>query len=377
MPNSDVIGHVLLVIDGAKSGYKAIEVSLKGYATVHWSETQGTGDDRRTVFYSSCEDYVANTAVLWSRESSPDGQLAAGSYRFQFSLRFQAIGRVIHGLTIPPTFNGTVGRIVYEVQAVIVRTSALKINRRVSVEFPYSTVVDPNLSPGVMLPQVFQVQKTLCCLCCVSGPISLTARIPRSGFCVGVGDAIPFEVDVDNGSNRQIRYLQATLTRRVIYTAQGHRNISEKDIRGVNRDTPIQPGNSSSWKPFPLSVPNIEPSITTCSIIELRYVLKVQAVISGAINPHVEFNLLLGNVPVSVNEGSQSFPPSAPPATASYPASIPTQGTPYHLDSTAPHPQPVLPAPQPATFVPPTPASDLPQGYHQNHHQDVKRCCIC
>ena len=39
-------------------------------------------------------------------------------------------------------------------------------------------------------------------------------------------------------------------------------------------------------------------------------------------NPHVEFSLLLGNVPVSVNEGSQSFPPSAPPATAPYPASI-------------------------------------------------------
>ena len=121
------------------------------------------------------------------------------------------------------------------------------------------------------------------------------------------------------------------MTRRVIYTAQGHRNISEKDILGVhvNRDTPIQPGNSSSWKPFPLSIPNIELSITTCSIIELRYILKVQAVISGAINPHVEFNLLLGNVPVSGNEGSQSFPPSAPPATAPYPASIPTQGTPY------------------------------------------------
>ena len=74
------------------------------------------------------------------------------------------------------------------------------------------------------------------------------------------------------------------MTRRVIYTAQGHRNISEKDIRGMNRDTPIQPGNSSSWKSFPLSIPNIEPSITTCSIIELRYVLKVQAVISGTIN---------------------------------------------------------------------------------------------
>ena len=49
--NSDVTGHVMLVTDEAKSGYKAIEVSLQGYATVRWSETHGSGDSRRTVTY--------------------------------------------------------------------------------------------------------------------------------------------------------------------------------------------------------------------------------------------------------------------------------------------------------------------------------------
>ena len=80
--NSDVTGHVLLVTDEAKSGsYKAIEVSLKGHATVRWSETHGSGDSRRTVTYYSHEDYIANTAaVLWSKENAPDGQIAAGSH---------------------------------------------------------------------------------------------------------------------------------------------------------------------------------------------------------------------------------------------------------------------------------------------------------
>ena len=66
--NSDVTGHVLLVTDEAKSGYKAIEVTLKGYATVCWSETEGSGDNERTVTYYSHEDYIANTAVLWSKD---------------------------------------------------------------------------------------------------------------------------------------------------------------------------------------------------------------------------------------------------------------------------------------------------------------------
>ena len=47
--NSDVTGHVVLVIDEANSGYKAIEITLKGYGVVNWSETRGSGDDRRTV----------------------------------------------------------------------------------------------------------------------------------------------------------------------------------------------------------------------------------------------------------------------------------------------------------------------------------------
>ena len=320
VPGSDVTGHVVLVTDEAKSGYTSIEVSLKGYASVHWSETQGTGDDRRTVWYSSREEYVAKTAILWNKQNSPDGLLEAGTYKFQFSLSFQPFSRVVYGLVLPPTYHGLNGRIVYEVQAVIVKASALKINKRVSVEFPYSTVVDLNASPGILSPQMLQVQKTLCCLCCATGPISLTARIPRSGFCVGVRDAVSVEVDIENGSNRQIRYLQAELIKRVICTAQGHHEVSENTIRHINSNTPIQPGSNSSWKPHPLSIPNTEASITTCGIIELRYILKVQAVVSGAVNPKVEFTLLLGNVPISGVEGSQPLLPSAPLATASYPA---------------------------------------------------------
>ena len=75
--NSEVTGHVVLVTDEAKSGYKAIEVTLKGYATVRWTETIGTGENRRTNTYYSHEVYIANTAVLWSKDSAPGGQIAA------------------------------------------------------------------------------------------------------------------------------------------------------------------------------------------------------------------------------------------------------------------------------------------------------------
>ena len=63
--NSEVTGHVVLVTDEAKSGYKAIEVTLKGYATVRWTETIGNARIDVNTYYSH-EVYIANTAVLWS-----------------------------------------------------------------------------------------------------------------------------------------------------------------------------------------------------------------------------------------------------------------------------------------------------------------------
>ena len=360
-PNSDVTGHVLLVTDEAKSGYKAIEVTLKGYATVRWSHTEGSGDNQRTVTYYSHEDYIANTAVLWSNDSAPGGQIAPGSYQFQFSLRFQADG------PLPPSFQGTVGKIVYEVEAVIIKTAALKFNTKFAVELPYSPAIaaDPSLTPGVLEPKILQVQKTLCCLCCASGPISMTARIPRSGYCIGVGDTIPLEVDIENGSSRQIRQLRAILIRMVTYIAQGHHRPEPKNVLLVGSGTPIQPGNSSTWRPPPLSIPDTEPSIATCNIINLGYILKVQAMITGVfIYPNVNFNLFLGNVPVSGIDGSQPLPSSALLATDPYPAPpvpIASQGTPYPPDPT-PYPQPI---PQPAAFAPPpaSGSSGLPPGF--------------
>ena len=268
-------------------------------------------------------------------------------------MKFEADG------PLPCTFVGPCGKIVYEVEAVIVKTAGLKFNERFSVQLPFSSVVNTNLTPGALEPKIQQVQKTLCCLCCASGPIVLTARIPRTGFCIGM-DAIPFEVDLENGSNRHVKQLRATLIKKMIYFAEGSRHISLRNIAVLNSDTPIQPGTTTSWKPAPFSIPNTEPLITTSKIIQLEYYFRVQACMDYAINPHVEFGLILGNVPMNGVEGSQPLPPSAPPATAPYPVPVPTQTTPYPPDP-APYPQP---APPSAAFAPPPPPSTgLPPGF--------------
>ena len=138
----------------------------------------------------------------------------------------------------------------------------------------------------------------------------------RTGFCI-VQDAIPYEVDIENGSNRRIRQLVAQLQKRVVYTAQGHHLHSIKTIAEVASD-PIEPGNSRSWQPPPLPVPDTEPTIASCSIIRVNYYLKIKASISGAINPHVDFVLFLGNVPLSGVEDATITQLPPPSKTCTY-----------------------------------------------------------
>ena len=291
--NSDVSGHVLIEADKDKPNYKSIQVSLKGYALVSIAEAKSdaSGNRWRTEYRQSSEDYTTRTIEVWSKARSPENQLTAGSHRFPFSFRIRLSG--------PPSFKGTAGGIYYQVDARIVSVK----NKTVrtcwpGASFQYSPLVDLNFDLKVLQPRILQVQKTLCCFCCASGPISLTVRIPRTGYCCTGNDAIPLEVDIENGSNRRIRFLKANLKRFVVYIAQG-RSVHDRDIIARTKsDTAIRAGQSLTWRPPPLSIPETVASFTTCSIIKLRYYLKVQAVVFGSCNPNVKFDLVLGNVPI-------------------------------------------------------------------------------
>ena len=82
------------------------------------------------------------------------------------------------------------------------------------------------------------------------------------------GDATPFEVDTENGSNRRIRRLVAQLRKRVFYTAQHYHRVEVTTLEEVSSD-PIDAGNCLSWRPPPLLVPATEPTIVNSSMIRV------------------------------------------------------------------------------------------------------------
>ena len=301
---SEIVGSVFIVTEEAKQDYSSIEVTLKGYADVQWTESSSS-DNQRSNTYHSHEDYVSQVAIVWDKETAPNRELSPGTYEFPFSLKLQTSGR-----PLPPSFEGTYGRIRYEIEATIIKASSLKRNQRITAQVTLAPAVDFNDVPDVKLPKMLQVDKTLCCLCCASGPISLTARVPRTGFCV-LQDTLSFEADIENGSNRRIKQLVAQLQRQVIYSAMGHHQYDISILAEVCSD-PIEAGSILSWKPPPLHVSATELTIACCSIIEVKYFLVIQASISGAIDPHVDFDLFLGNVPLIGVETTTSIQPTPP-----------------------------------------------------------------
>ena len=314
-PGMMVTGTVTAETDVPKD-YKQIKVQLVGKADVHWVERHHdrraghAGHDRRTVHYRSDEQYIDCAAVLWDKDNAGGSAFPVGIHNYNFSFQ-------LAGPKLPASFKGTVGQIRYTVEARVVKQGLLKRDTTATAIIPLHNTVTIN-SPQLMSPVSMKVQKTLCCWCCASGPIVMNVQIPRTGFCIK-NDSIPIKVSVENGSSREIRQVIASIHKQVVYTARGsHRhdetNRHDSDNIATIGSELITPHNSIVWRPNPLTIPETSPTLTSCAIIQVNYLLRVTAAISWGINPCINIPITLGNVPLSEElDSAPLFLPSNPP----------------------------------------------------------------
>ena len=292
-PGSEVSGALLFVLHEAKS-YNCIEIALHGDAHVHWTETQGTGDDSREESYTAREKYVKLEALLWSKQQVPDGKLQPGEYNYPFQFILPA--------HLPPSFKGSVGSIKYYVEGKI-RTGVFKFDRKTQVEIPVVEIVDINF-PQLQVPLRQQVEKKVL----FSGQVAMIVDLLRTGYCVG--DSIPLTVTVDNGTGREVK-VRVEVHQTVIYHAQGRRNYGGRGRVANAVSEPMKPKNTSTCHPS-ITIPPIEPTMTSCGIITIAYSLVVTTVIPRAINLVTKLPITIGNVPV----------PREPNETTGYPAPV-------------------------------------------------------
>ena len=155
-----------------------------------------------------------------------------------------------------------------------------------------NSVVDLNLIQGADIAQTNSKVKTFGCLCCTSGPLSATVRIPRYGYTPG--EVIPISAEIENLSKKQMNCTKVRLLQDVVFRATNGRESTTHILQEVKRG-PIEAGESDVWNGQPLLIPAVPPSgLGGCRIMDVSYRLEFRVDPSG-----VGFDLVV-SIPITV-----------------------------------------------------------------------------
>lgn len=108
--------------------------------------------------------------------------------------------------------------------------------------FTVITPVDLNKTAKCKEPFKLELEKTFCCFCCKSGPLSVVVHLPVTGFVSG--QIIPITAEVDNGSNVTVDALKLCLRKKISFQVQQPRSANKKEVEKIDELTmgPIDAG---------------------------------------------------------------------------------------------------------------------------------------
>ncbi|KAJ8285482.1 hypothetical protein GJAV_G00027300 [Gymnothorax javanicus] len=194
----------------------------------------------------------------------------------------------------PSSFEGAHGRVAYSLVVQIHRPWHLAKEFRSELNFVCH--IDAN-HPQLLAPLSASNSKELCCLCCASGPISMTVRLERKGYVPG--EMIQIIADFDNATSRTLVPKAALVQTQTFYTLSrsSHRIVPKELVKVEGRC--VNPHSTGVWGQQMLQIPaNVPLTISNCQILELQYSLLVSLSIPNATNLSVVFPLVICSIPV-------------------------------------------------------------------------------
>ncbi|XP_043920078.1 arrestin domain-containing protein 3-like [Protopterus annectens] len=284
-----ITGKVILLLN-EKTKVKSLSILFRGEARVRWKETTGSGSDEETKTYSEVVEYF-NQKYYPIGEINDDAvkedtrNLFAGQHEFPFSFQLPATPLV-------PSFKGEHGAVRYYMRAKLHRPWRLAMEE--VEELIIFQHIDIN-QPHLLTPVNETKQKTVGCLCCISGLISLSVRIARKAYVTG--ETVLIFAEIQNLSSRKL-VPRVSLYQIQTFHAEGHRNISQKVLVEYKTE-PVLPGNTDVWNGRPVLIPPVVPSLLNCTIIYVEYTLKITIKIPCSKNLQMNLPIVIGSIPLS------------------------------------------------------------------------------
>jgi len=282
-------GNVILKLKKAMPIIE-IKVKLKGECKVSWSETEGSGDDERTVWYTNYEKYLDQKVILF--KPSQQETFNAGESSFPFSY--------ILSKDLPESFKGVDGKVTYKARATVEsseRIGLFSFKCEESEKFTVHALV-PLPPTAYELTSIFGSKNLpFCCdyCCCISsGKISATLTIDKGGYMPG--EEISFNSEISNKSMSQLDGIMLVMKQKITYKAKhGHTTTSITKVPYTKQayQNGLPGGQDMVW-PVSVRVPCSYPptNLGTCKIIDISYYLELEiGEDTGCCAPDVHFRI--------------------------------------------------------------------------------------
>ncbi|KAK0055336.1 arrestin domain-containing protein 3 [Biomphalaria pfeifferi] len=259
---------------------KCFEIILSGSKTVYHPGERVQG----IVVVELKGDMKMRSLRIFMKEVA-DGRdtLSDGHHELNFSFDLPMGG-------ISTSFEGKHGSIRYWLKAEM--DKPWSFNHKTKKAFTVISPIDIN-RPEYQVQVESSVEKTLCCWLCTSGPISITSRTDRRGYCPG--ESIAISAEFDNHSSRTV-IPYATLYQSQTFFASGKSRVRRTKFT-VLTGLPVAPGTRGSWDSQLLKIPAVTPSIINCCVMKVDYYVKVALHINGAYNLTMHLPVVIGTVP--------------------------------------------------------------------------------
>uniref|UniRef100_A0A672QFH5 Arrestin domain-containing protein 3-like n=1 Tax=Sinocyclocheilus grahami TaxID=75366 RepID=A0A672QFH5_SINGR len=239
-----------VILDVAKgTQMQSLSVKIKGKAEVFWTENHS----KITVIYSDEEKYFS-VEKFFVREDKTHGRSNYCCCRLYFLPHF------------PPTFKGSVGKVVYTLETKLSRSMRISIKDK--TEFQY--VPRPDVSnPELMAPQYGTKDKQMKLF--TSGSVSMNINTEKMGYYLG--EDLKVLAEFQNNSSRAIKP-KYCLYEKHSFFARGKRKLHTQYLLKEEGEF-IEP-NSKKTVTKVLSIPpSLAISILNCRILKVEYRLRV------------------------------------------------------------------------------------------------------
>ncbi|XP_040010108.1 arrestin domain-containing protein 3-like [Xiphias gladius] len=251
---------------------QSLFVKVKGDAEVRWTKKHGD----RTQTYTAHRRYFKLKQFLIS-EDSKDTVVPKGIYVYKFSFN-------IPQGSMPSSFRGSHGRIVYKLEAALSRS--WRIDRTVEKEINFVSKSYPNFH-SLMLQQVGSTNKEMGLFS--KGHAHMDVTVDRGAY--APGETVVIVAKINNSSSSEMTP-KFSLIQDVVYRA----NCSTKHEGVVIHkvvDSCIKPQTQKEVR-CAVKIPRGQmQTIQNCEIISVEYHLKAYLDISFAFDPEVKFPIVI------------------------------------------------------------------------------------